>query len=61
MGVDKEDKVQKMGATSNPNSERLAALQEKKKSLEEALDKKIKELRELCTQVSDTHSLNLQQ
>ncbi|XP_019865895.1 histone-lysine N-methyltransferase SETD1B isoform X2 [Aethina tumida] len=53
VGVDKEDKVQKMGATSNPNSERLAALQEKKKSLEEALDKKIKELRELCTQEAD--------
>lgn len=41
-----------MGATSNVNSARLAALQDRKKSIENALSKKEKELRELCLQVS---------
>lgn len=40
-----------MGATSNSNSARLVALQERKKSIEEALNNKEKELRELCLQV----------
>ncbi|XP_044765949.1 uncharacterized protein LOC123322157 isoform X2 [Coccinella septempunctata] len=42
-----------MGATSNSNSARLAALQERKKSIEESLSKKEKELRELCLQEAD--------
>lgn len=40
-----------MGATSNPNAARLAALQERKKAIEESLAERNKELRQLCIQV----------
>ncbi|KAK9889373.1 hypothetical protein WA026_004649 [Henosepilachna vigintioctopunctata] len=42
-----------MGATTNANGARFTALQERKKSIEEALTKKEKELRELCLQEAD--------
>lgn len=41
-----------MGATSNPNTTaRLAALQERKKTIEETLAERNKELKKLCIQV----------
>lgn len=40
-----------MGATSNPNAARLAALQERKKSIEDTLAERNKELKQLCIQV----------
>lgn len=46
-----DDKSVKMGATSNPNAARLAALQERKKAIEESLAERNKELRQLCIQV----------
>lgn len=52
-GVNEEDnKHIKMGASNNPNAARLAALQERKQSIEEALAKRNQELRQLCIQVS---------
>lgn len=43
-----------MGATSNPNAARLAALQERKKAIEESLAERNKELKQLCIQVYRT-------
>ncbi|XP_045482282.1 uncharacterized protein LOC123686283 isoform X1 [Harmonia axyridis] len=52
-GVLMQNNSVNMGATSNSNSARLVALQERKKSIEEALNNKEKELRELCLQEAD--------
>lgn len=41
-----------MGATNNNNVARIAALQERKKQIEETLTKRTQELRQLCIQVS---------
>lgn len=46
-----ENKSIKMGASSNPNAARLAALQERKQNIEETLAKRNQELRQLCIQV----------
>lgn len=44
----------KMGATSNPNTtSRLAALQERKKTIEETLAERNKELKQLCIQEAE--------
>lgn len=40
-----------MGATSNPNAARLAALQDRKKAIEESLAERNNELKQLCIQV----------
>lgn len=48
-GVNTEEtKSLKMGASSNPNSAKIATLQERKKQIEEKLAKHNQELRELC-------------
>ncbi|KAB0800800.1 hypothetical protein PPYR_06539 [Photinus pyralis] len=43
----------KMGASGNPNAAKLAALQERKQVIEEALAKRNKELRQLCIQEAE--------
>ncbi|CAH0562613.1 unnamed protein product [Brassicogethes aeneus] len=48
-----DNKTAKMGASNNPNADRFAALQEKKKQLEETLEKRIKELQQLCKQETE--------
>ncbi|KAK4871640.1 hypothetical protein RN001_015764 [Aquatica leii] len=48
-----EDNCVKMGATGNPNAARLATLQERKQSIEEALAKRNQELRQICIQEAE--------
>lgn len=50
--VSESNKTVDMGATSN-NSSRIAALQERKKQIEETLAKRNQELRELCIQEAE--------
>lgn len=47
----KGDDSSKMGATSSPNAARLASLQERRKALEETINKRNTELKQLCIQV----------
>ncbi|XP_060516147.1 uncharacterized protein LOC132695721 [Cylas formicarius] len=51
--VNSEVKFENMGATTNPNTARLATLQERKKQIEETLSKRNLELRQLCIQEAE--------
>ncbi|VEN64127.1 unnamed protein product [Callosobruchus maculatus] len=48
-----EEKLSKMGATSNNNAARIAVLQERKKQIEETLAKRTQELKQLCIQEAE--------